>query len=107
MPRKVADMRSTLLEKGFREDKTHHAMLWFFDGERKTSIRTRFSHSLKEYSDNLCAQVRKQIKLENSREFADFMDCTTKYPEYLKLMKDRGHVQDAKESQPEPKKKKK
>lgn len=86
-------MRSALLKKGFRADSTHHEVMWFYAGNQKTSIRTRFSHGAKEYDDNLCSLVRRQINLQAS-EFDRFMECPMNYEDYLTLMKTRGHVRD-------------
>jgi hypothetical protein len=85
-------MRAALLKKGFRADKTHHEMLWFYAGDKKTSVKTRFSYGSKEYDDYLCGQVRRQIKLQTPGEFSDFMECPMDYGRYLALLKARGHV---------------
>lgn len=98
-------MRAALLSKGFREEKTHHEMLWFYAGDKKTSIRTRFSHGVKEYDDWLCALVRKQMNLRGN-EFVRFMECPMGYGEYLDLMKALGHVREEEPPGPPPSKKK-
>lgn len=110
MPRKVSAMRAALLKKGFRADKTHHEMLWFCAGDKKTSVKTRFGHGSKEYDDFLCGQVRRQIKLQTPDEFNDFMECPMDYGKYLALLKSRGHVVEPKAeaaAPPPPSKKKK
>jgi len=90
--RAVSDMETSLKKKGFLCSETHHAIYWFHVGERKTSIRTRFSQGMRECDIHLLAQVRKQIKLNNWDEFNRFMDCPMGGDEYLRLMRQRGHV---------------
>jgi hypothetical protein len=43
------DFETALERIGFRRDKTHHNMFWFYDGERKTALRTRTSQGEKEF----------------------------------------------------------
>ena len=86
-------LRKALLDKGFRIDKTHHEMYWFFSGERKTSIRTRISHGESEYDDYLLGLVSRQMKL-SKQQLLGFVVCALKYSGYLKLLKAAGHVID-------------
>jgi len=54
-PRKTRAIRAALLSKGFMADDTHHEMFWLVVDGRKSSIRTRISHGVAEYGDNLLA----------------------------------------------------
>lgn len=99
-------MRAALLKKGFRADHTHHEMLWFYVGDKKTSVRTRFSHAKKEYGDHLCSCIRRQIRLQTPAEFDAFMECPMSYEQYLAILKQRGHVKEPAAPSPPPPKKK-
>jgi len=89
--RKVKDMRAALLAKGFRSENTHHEMFWFFCGDKKTQIHTRFSQGAKECDDFICGAIRKQIRLTRA-QFDGFMDCHIGYDEYLNIVTTNGDV---------------
>ena len=55
------EFEAALIRLGFRRDTTHHQMFWYFDGDRKTSVRTRTSHGEREFDDSLLSLRRKQI----------------------------------------------
>lgn len=90
-PRKTKDIRKSLLVKGFKETNTHHEMYWLYVGNRKTSVRTRISHSESEYGDRLLNQMAKQVGL-NRTEFDDLIECPLTHDEYLKRLRTRGIV---------------
>ena len=84
--------RTTLEQKGFRLENTHHKLYRLYVDGRKTAISTRFSHGKKEYDDRLLGLVRRQMKLQNALEFNQFMDCTMTGDAYAKNLVDRGEV---------------
>ncbi len=45
----------------FRRDTTHHQMFWYYDGDKKSSLRTRTSHGEKEFNDSMLSLRRRQI----------------------------------------------
>jgi hypothetical protein len=51
------DFETALERVGFRRDKTHHNMFWYYDGERKTSLRTRTSQGEKEFDDSMLSML--------------------------------------------------
>jgi len=79
-------IKRALTSKGFREELTHHEMLWFFVDGKRTSLRTRISHGLKEYSDPLLAQMAKQLNI-SKYHLEKFFDCTLTEAEYLALQR--------------------
>ncbi|MCL5884630.1 MAG: hypothetical protein M1377_04715 [Deltaproteobacteria bacterium] len=90
-PRKTRTIRSALLSKGFIADDTHHEMYWFvFDG-RKTSIRTRISHGVSEYGDNLLALIARQVGLSR-QELYRLVDCPMDGEKLKRLLAERGKV---------------
>jgi hypothetical protein len=88
---KTKDIRKSLLVKGFQETNTHHEMYWLYVGTRKTSVRTRISHSESEYGDRLLNQMAKQVGL-NRAEFDELIECPLSRDEYVQLLKTRGIV---------------
>jgi len=95
-PRKAKDIEATLLHKGFRVEETHHHVYWFFYNDRKTTIRTRLSHGVKEYGDNLLGRIKKQMHLAN-QELDQFFDCAMTGANYGELLIKRKLVKGAKE----------
>lgn len=60
--RKVKDIEMALQKKGFQLKQSQHRFCIQVEG-KKTSIRTRLSHGVKEYDDHLLGQMVKQVKL--------------------------------------------
>jgi hypothetical protein len=89
--RKTADLRSALLNKGFKLEQTHHEMLWFTVEGKSTSVRTRLSRGAREYDDGLLGQMAKQLRLRR-QELDDLIDCPLDYATYLKKLIDGRHV---------------
>jgi hypothetical protein len=89
--RKTADMREVLLNKGFRKDNSHHEMFWLYAADKKTSVRTRLSHGLKEYGAPLLAKMSRQLRLSRA-DFERFMDCPLTGHAYLELLVAAGEV---------------
>lgn len=91
MPRKTLSVIENLQRKGFRKrqggDKYFHL---YVDG-KKTAVFTFVSHGEREIHDGLLAQMAKQTKLVK-KEFIDLVDCPLTEEEYLKLLRERGHV---------------
>jgi hypothetical protein len=88
---KTRDIRKGLLAKGFNQTKTHHEMYWLYIGDRKTSIRTRISHSESEYGDRLLNQMAKQVGLDRT-EFDDLIQCPLSKEQYIELLRSRGII---------------
>lgn len=82
---KTDQFKSALEKKGFVKDQTHHEMYWYYANGKKTSIRTRVSHSEKSYDDYLLGERKKQIHLSKN-DFILFIECpltAEKYKETL------------------------
>lgn len=88
---KTKKLRGALLRKGFDEVNSHHHMFFFMVGGKKTSVRTRLSHSGTEYGDNLLSQVAKQMRLKKA-ELLDFIECTFTHEKYLEHLLSNEHV---------------
>jgi hypothetical protein len=84
-------MQATLLAKGFRKHDGDHHFFFYFHDNRKTTIRTKVSHGIREYNLNLLKLVRQQMRLV-SDELDEYFDCTMSVKKYGELMIARGHV---------------
>lgn len=87
-PQEVA---SALQRKGFERDKTHHCMFWLVVNGKRTSIRTRYSHSDRQIEGGRIGQMSKQMKL-SKRQFEDFVDCRLTGEAYAEMLIDAGEV---------------
>ena len=83
---KTKDIVSALLRKGFREDNSHHRFYWLYDGGKKTNVRTFISHGSSEYSDNLLAKMRQQLRLDTKAQLFDLVKCPLSHQDYLDLL---------------------
>lgn len=66
-------------------------MYLFYYENKKTSVRTRLSPGAKEYSDDLLAQMAKQVKLDRS-QFDDIIDCPLTENGYVQHLIAKGHI---------------
>jgi hypothetical protein len=89
--RKTTELENALKKKGFHKSNNHHEMYLFYYENKKTSVRTRLSHGAKEYSDNLLAQMAKQVKLDRS-QFDDLIDCPLTAKGYVQHLIAKGHI---------------
>lgn len=90
-PIKTSVLEKALTDKGFELSSTHHDMYWLHNGTKKTSVRTRISHSSKEYDDNLLSLMSKQTKLSRA-DFQDLIDCPLSKEDYIAKLIKAGHV---------------
>jgi len=91
-PRKTKEISSQLLKKGFMSEKRDHTFFYLYYKNKKTSIYTKLSHSIKEYSDNLLSQMAKQLSLSNS-ELEDFIDCPLSYDKFISILLKQNKIQ--------------
>lgn len=92
--RKVRELQSVLLKKGFEEipNKKRHQFFLLKVNGKKTSIQTMFSHGQKEYHRGLMNQVKKQLKFKSTELAEDFFDCPMSYQEYVEMLKELNHI---------------
>lgn len=84
---------SSLISKGFKEDKTHHKFFWFYCENKKSSVFTKTSHGEKEFGDNLLKQRKDQMKFETKRQFVSFYTCPMAEKEYRDYLINRGYLE--------------
>lgn len=89
--RKTKQIAKALADKGFDPVDTHHEMYWLSVKGKKTSIRTRISHGLKEYGDPLLAQMAKQMKIKRD-QLEQFIDCPLSKEGYVEILVTQGVV---------------
>lgn len=86
--RSVPAIEHALLHKGFTRQDSHHRLQLLLDDQGRQIVRTRLSHGITEYGDDLLAQVARQLRL-TKRELLDLIDCRTSGDEYLLLLRER------------------
>lgn len=88
---KATDISSSLKKKGFEEKTGDHFFYILYVNGKKTKIRTKISHGIREYGINLLKQVWKQLKL-NRRGFQDLIECPMSYEDYVSHLEENGHL---------------
>lgn len=87
-----AHVASALLKKGFVEDETrdHRYFHHQINGQR-TGVRTKLSRGsqYKRLGPQLLAKIKKQPKLESSREFRDLVNCPMSKERYIEVLKSK------------------
>ena len=82
MPKDRRAVESALLRKGFiKEEGDHHYFYYCTTDGKRTSIRTKTSHSMREISDPLLSAMARQVKLTRP-ELLKLVECTLSRDEY-------------------------
>lgn len=94
MPKDKRKVEEALLKKGF-EDKEgdHHFFIYHTLQGKKSSIRTKTSHTpkMKELNDGILALMAKQCRL-NKQDFINLIDCPLSREQYEVRLKDKGEI---------------
>lgn len=85
------EIEKALSSKGFEGQESHHHMFWFKHDGKKTSIRTRLSHGIAEYGDNLLGQMAKQLHLSKG-QLVEFVSCTLSEQQYREQLIAKKHL---------------
>jgi hypothetical protein len=89
---KTRDIRRALTTKGFRETRSgDNCYFYFYVGEKKTSVYTKFSHNSVDVDDALLAQMSKQVRLRRF-EFDNLVDCRLTAQQYLSTLIEKQQV---------------
>ena len=83
---------SSLIKKGYREEdgaQDHHYFI-YYDGDRKTLVRTKTSRSpkVRTLDDSLVSTMAKQCHLSKS-DFVDLVRCPLSAEKYRLMLLDR------------------
>jgi hypothetical protein len=89
--RPTAEIRQSLLAKGFRSVESHHEMFRLWVGGKKTSISTKISQGAKEYGDSLLGLMARQVGLKRG-EFESLVECPLTAEAYIEILLERGRI---------------
>ena len=92
MPLKKRDIIKELPRKGFSKKSGSHIYFYHRVHGKFTGPMTKVSHSpkVKEISDNLITQMRKQLKLDNNQQVRDLVNCPMSGDDYTEFLKSKG-----------------
>ena len=91
MPRDAKDIGAGLEKKGFIRRSNDHIFYHLIVNGKKTVINTKISHGEKEIGDRLLGMMARQLHL-NRRDFLDLVDCPLTQDDYLKMLRQAGHI---------------
>ncbi|MEI7866941.1 MAG: hypothetical protein WCI11_03545 [Candidatus Methylumidiphilus sp.] len=92
MPRDKRKIEEALIQKGFeRKEGDHHLFVYMTSQGKKSSVRTKTSHTpkMKEINDGLLTQMARQCRL-NKQEFLNLVDCPLSREKYETLLLNSG-----------------
>lgn len=89
---KTTKLEKALCRKGFVKNETHHKILRFYYQGKKTPVKTRLSHGIKEYNDSLLGQLKKQLKLPDKQRLIDLIECPLDHKEYAEILKSNNEI---------------
>lgn len=86
-------VESALKKKGFEQGEgDHHYFVYLTLDGKKTTIKTKTSHSKKKNLDSyLVAQMAKQCQLDKT-QFLRLVDCPLDRESYEEILKDKGLI---------------
>ena len=90
---RTQDFEAALERLGFRRDKTHHNMFWFYYEGQKTALRTRTSQGEKEFDDSLLSMRRKQIGNLSKSQFLEMLKGRLTPEAYLQHLQNNNIIQ--------------
>jgi hypothetical protein len=86
--RKSREIKEGRTKKGFLPEERDHTYLFLYVEGRKSSIRTKVSHGVKEYGDRLLSLVARQLHLTTG-QLDDLLDCPMSYMDYLSMLEEK------------------
>jgi hypothetical protein len=86
------DIESSLVFKGFVKEYSHHRYFYHEVDGRRTGVSTHTSHGsqYKTYGDNLLKQMRRQLRLETTRQLSDLIKCPMTGEDYKDFLRKKG-----------------
>lgn len=84
-------IESNLPSKGFTEENTHHKYFYHEYKGRRTGIYTYTSYGsqYKTYGDPLLKQMKKQLKLDTTKQVTDLFQCPLTKNGYNQILKSK------------------
>ena len=91
----VARVRAerSLVQKGFSKEKSGHHIYFYHEyNGLKTGVSTYISHSrkVKDISGDLLASIRKQLRLNKTKEAVDLLNCPMDRHIYNEILIEKG-----------------
>ncbi|MBE9570179.1 MAG: hypothetical protein IMF11_06115 [Proteobacteria bacterium] len=87
------EVNKNLPKKGFRKEPSGHHIYFYHEyGGRETGAYTYISHSAKQkdISGDLLLRMRKQLRLETTKEAVDLIACPIEKEDFIRLLMERG-----------------
>ncbi len=85
-PRKPYELGSALKRKGFRPKEADHTWYELYVDEKRTDIRTKISHTRKEYDQHLLGKMAGQLHLRID-EFELLIKCPISAEDYVSMLR--------------------
>ncbi|MEX2489713.1 MAG: hypothetical protein WD356_09340 [Pseudomonadales bacterium] len=84
----------SLGRKGFDLDNRDHRYYLHKHNGKETGVKTKLSHGkkYKRLDANLQSVIKRQLKLDSSSEFRDFVECPMSADDYLAKLRDKGII---------------
>lgn len=86
------DVESSLPKKGFQRDDTHHIYFHHYYHGKYTGISTYVSHGVNSIGDSIIRQMKKQLRLNNSHQVVDLVNCPISGDEYNQILRSKGQL---------------
>ena len=86
------DVSAALVKKGFEKRESHHTYFHFKYEGRDVGVNTKISQGEKEIRDTLITLMRRQLRLETTAQFREFVECPLTLQKYLDILKGRGVI---------------
>ena len=88
MPIETRKFTQNLLKKGFIEKEGHHRYFFHIHDGKETGIKTKVSHTrkMKDISNDLISQIKKQLKLNNNSQVKDLANCPMSEKDYIDFL---------------------
>ena len=83
-----------LLKKGFIRKESHHHYFFHIHNGLETGIKTKVSHTpkMKDISNDLISQIRKQLKLDTNSQVKDLANCPMSEKDYIDILQRNGKL---------------
>lgn len=91
VPLRKSVVERGLRNKGFREGRSKDLMFRYYLNGRYTGCWTKVSHGADfVIGDNLVGQMKRQLRLQSSRQVRDFCECSLSLAQYQEILRGQG-----------------
>lgn len=88
---KSSDISNALKKKGFEEKTGDHFFYVLYVNGKKTKIRTKISHGVREYGISLLKLIWTQLKLDR-KGLQNLIECPMSYEDYVTHLEENGYL---------------